>query len=93
MKIVLLIVIDSYIIIKSKDNNKDDENNAQNNNNNNNNKKLSKIKKQKTNTIPTNKTLGTDKTLTGEQRKKTYLLYLNYEKATLSNMQCKRHVH
>ena len=49
--------------------------------------------KQKTNTITTNKTLITDKTLTGEERKKTYLLHPNYEKTTLSNMQRKHHVH
>ena len=54
---------------------------------------IKNIKKQKTNTIPTNKTLGTDNTLTGEERKKSYLLYLKYEKTTLSNMQRKFHVH
>ena len=56
-------------------------------------KKLFK-KKQKTNAMTTNKTLITDKTLTGEERKKgTYLLHPNYEKTTLSNMQRKHHVH
>ena len=45
-------------------------------------------KKQKTNTITTNKTLITDKTLAGEERKK-YLLHPNYKKTTLSNMQRK----
>ena len=45
-------------------------------------------KKQKTSTITTNKTLITDKTLAGEERKK-YLLHPNYKKATLSNMQRK----
>ena len=79
IKIVILIVIDSYMIIKSKDNDNDDENNAQN--------------KQKTNTITTIKTLITDKTLTGEEREKKYLLHPNYQKTTLSNMQCKHHVH
>ena len=44
--------------------------------------------------MTTNKTLITDKTLTGEERKKgTYLLHPNYEKTTLSNMQRKHHVH
>ena len=45
-------------------------------------------KKQKGNTITVNKTLITDKTLAGEERKK-YLLHPNYKKTTLSNMQCK----
>ena len=65
----MLIVIDSYMIIKSKDNDNDDGNNAQNKDNN---KKIFK-KKQKTNTIRTNKTLITAKTLAGEKRKKKYL--------------------
>ena len=43
-------------------------------------------------TITTSKTLITDKTPTGEERKK-YLLHPNYEKTTLSNMQRKRHAH
>ena len=55
-------------------------------------KKIIKKNKQ-TNTITANKTLITDKTLTGEERKKTYLLHPNYEKTTLSNMQRKHHVH
>ena len=45
-------------------------------------------KKQKGNTITVNKTLITDKTLAGEERKK-YLLHPNQKKTTLSNMQCK----
>ena len=45
-------------------------------------------KKQRGNTITVNKTLITDKTLAGEERKK-YLLHPNYKKTTLSNMQCK----
>ena len=53
-----------------------------------------KTKKQKTNTITTNITLITDKTLTRKEReKKTYLLHPNYEKTTLPNMQRKHHVH
>ena len=55
-------------------------------------KKIIKKNKQ-TNTIRANKTLITDKTLTGEERKNTYLLHPNYEKTTLSNMQHKHHVH
>ena len=49
----------------------------------------------KNNNKTTNKTLITDETLTGEAKKNnnTYLLHLNYEKTTLSNMQCKHHVH
>ena len=44
-------------------------------------------------TITTNKTLRTDKTATGEEKKNTYLLHPNYEKTILSNMQHKHHVH
>ena len=47
-------------------------------------------------TITTNKTLITNKTLTGEEKKSnnnTYLLHPNYEKTALSNMQRKHHVH
>ena len=84
IKIVILRVTDSYIIIKSKDNDNDDEKNAQNKDN----IKKNYKKKQKTNTITTNKTLITDKTLAGEERKK-YLLHPNYKKTTLSNMQRK----
>ena len=40
-----------------------------------------------------NKTLTTDKTITGEERKKTHFLHSNYEKTTLSNMHRKHHVH
>ena len=66
--IVTLILIDSYIIIKNKDNDNNDENNVQNKDNN---KKIIKKKQKKKNTITANKTLITDKTLTGEDRKKT----------------------
>ena len=85
-------MIDSYIIIiKSKDNENDDENNVQNKDNNE--KKLkTKKQKQKTNTITTIKHLQQTKHSQGK-RKKTYLLLLNYEKTTLSNMQPKHHVH
>ena len=45
-------------------------------------------------TIATNKKLITNKTLTMEKTKNnTDLLHLNYEDTTLSNMQCKHHVH
>ena len=95
--IVILIVIDLYIIIKDKDNDNNDENNAQNKDN----KKY--LKRQSpcewsfltiAITITTNETLITDKTLTVEEKKKqtkndTYLLHPNYEKTSLSNMQCK----
>ena len=50
--------------------------------------------------ITINKTLITDKTLTGEEKKttakinnNTCLLHPNYEKTTLSNMQRKHRVH
>ena len=57
-------------------------------------RKIIKKKTQKTNTITTNKTFITYETLTGEERKKeTYLLHLNYEKTTLSNMLRKHHDH
>ena len=69
---------------EKKDDDKDDEYNVQNKDN----KKICI-------TITTNKTLITDKTLTGKEREKknTYLLHRKYEKATLSNMQRKHHVH
>ena len=44
-------------------------------------------------TVKTNKALITDKTLTGEEKKKTYLLHPNYEQTFLSNMQRKHDVH
>ena len=42
-------------------------------------------------TITTNKTLITDKTLTGEKKQTIILFY--YIQTTFSNMQRKRHVH
>ena len=84
-------MIDSYIIIiKSKDNENDDENNVQNKDNNE--KKLKTKKQKQKNTITTIKHLQQTKHSQGK-RKKTYLLLLNYEKTTLSNMQPKHHVH
>ena len=95
--IIILIVIDSYIIIKNKDNDNDDENNTQNIDNKNYFKKYSSCEwtfLTITITITTNKTIITDKALTGEKRKKnTYLLHANYEKTPSSNIQCKNHVH
>ena len=97
IKVVILIVIDSYIIIKNKDNDNDDENNTQNIDNKNYFKKYSSCEwtfLTITITITTNKTIITDKALTGEKRKKnTYLLHANYEKTPSSNIQCKNHVH
>ena len=97
IKVVILIVIDSYIIIKNKDNDNDDENNTQNIDNKNYFKKYNSCEwtfLTITITITTNKTIITDKALTGEKRKKnTYLLHANYEKTPSSNIQCKNHVH
>ena len=95
--IAIIVIIKIVILIKSKNNDNDDENNMQIKDDNNNKKIIKKAKKkkkkQKANTITTNKTLITDKTLTGEERKTKYLLHPNYEKTALSNMQCKHHVH
>ena len=100
--IKILIVIDSYIIIKDKDNDSDDEKNTQNKDSRIYiNKKIESCKWSFSTiaiTLTTGKTLtATDKTLTGEEKKKkynnTYLLYPNYKKTTLSNMQCKHQVH
>ena len=80
--IVTLIVINSYIIIKDNDNDNDDGNNAQNKDNK---KYLKEIKKESpcewsfltiTITITTNKTPIADKTLTGEEKKKQYYLFI-----------------
>ena len=83
--IVILIVINSYIITKDNDNDNDDEDNAQNKDN----KKY--IKKQsssewlfltKTISLTTNKTLITDKTLTGEGEKMYKNVSKMYQKCT-----------
>ena len=52
--------------------------------------KKKQTNKQKTNTITTNKTLITNNTHSGREKKNTYLLHPNYEKTTL---QRKHHVH
>ena len=65
-----------------------DENNAQKKDNKK--KYKEKTNKQKTNTITTNKTLITNNTHSGREKKNTYLLHPNYEKTTL---QRKHHVH
>ena len=48
-------------------------------------------------TVPTNKTLIKEKTVTGEEKEKTnnntYLLHPKHEKTTLSNMQRLHQVH
>ena len=69
----MLIVINSYIIMKDKDNDNNDKNNAQNKDNKKCWKKWSSCEWSFltiASTIITNKTLITDKTLTGEEKNK-----------------------
>ena len=90
--IKILIVIDSYIIIKDKDNDSDDEKNTQNKDSRIYiNKKIESCKWSFSTiaiTLTTGKTLtATDKTLTGEEKKKNTIILIYYIQ-TIKRLPC-----